>query len=96
MNEDEKMFSIGIMSFVVVMVLTFALQVCYREQNRERTRIRNQIVQTQQEIAVAEATHAAFLRPESLGNLVSGVVPRAEPISFHKTVEIQNLPDRMN
>ena len=34
-------------------------------------------------------------REERLRNLVSNVVPKAEVISFHKSVEIQELPDRM-
>ncbi|MCR5193979.1 MAG: hypothetical protein K6B71_00430 [Alphaproteobacteria bacterium] len=95
MNEDEKIFRIGMVSFIIVLGLTFAIQVCYRAQNRERDRVRRDIVQTQQEIAVAQASFAAYVRPEILRNLVSGIEPNAEVISFHKSVEIDNLPDRV-
>lgn len=95
MNEDEKMFRIGIGMLIVMVALSVALQVCYRAQNRERERVRRDIVQTQQDIAVAQAKFAALVRPESLRNLVSGAVPHAEVISFHKSVEIGELPDRI-
>ncbi|MBQ7185693.1 MAG: hypothetical protein IJR92_02710 [Alphaproteobacteria bacterium] len=96
MNEDEKIFRIGMVSFIIVLGLTFAIQVCYRAQNRERDRVRREIVQTQQEIAVAQASFAAYVRPEILRNLVSGVAPNAEVISFHKSVEIGQLTDRLD
>lgn len=95
MSEDEKMFRIGIGMLVVMVVGTVALQVCYRAQNRERERVRREIVQTQQDIAVAQAKFASLVRPESLRNLVSGTVQHAEVISFHKSVEIGELPDRI-
>lgn len=95
MSEDEKMFRIGIGMLIVMVVGTVALQVCYRAQNRERERVRREIIQTQQDIAVAQAKFASLVRPESLRNLVSGTVPHAEVISFHKSVEIGELPDRI-
>ena len=94
MNEDEQMFRIGSVMLVLMIIVTVALQVCYRTQNTERKRVRAQIVQTQQDIAVAQANFASQVRPESLRNLVSGVVPRAEPISFNKSIDIQDLPNR--
>lgn len=95
MSEDEKMFRIGIGMLVVMVAVTVALQVCYRAQNRELGRLRREIVQTQQDIAVDQAKFASLVRPESLRNLVSGAVPHAEVISFHKSVEIGLLPDRI-
>lgn len=95
MNEDEKMFHIGIAMLVVIGIITVALQVCYRVQNDARKNIRRKIVQIEQEIAVASANFASYVRPEILRNLVSSVVPKAEVISFNKTVEITNLPDRI-
>jgi len=95
MNPEEKMFRIGVIMAFAMVAINVALQVCYRAQNSERKRVRRDIVQTQQDIAVAQAKFASLVRPESLRNLVSGVVPRAEVISFNKSVEIRNLPDRM-
>lgn len=95
MNQDEKMFRIGVIMTIVMFTVTVALQVCYRAQNSERKRVRRDIVQTQQDIAIAQAKFASLVRPESLRNLVSGVVPQAEVISFNKSVEIRDLPDRI-
>lgn len=95
MNEDEKMFHIGIAMLVIVGVITVGLQVCYRVQNNARRNVRQEIVQTEQEIAVASANFAAYVRPEILRNLVTSSVPKAEVISFNKSVEITDLPDRI-
>jgi len=94
MNEDEKMFQIGLWSLGAVLLLTIGLQVCYRTQNRSRDHVRHQIVQTQQEIAARQANFASYVRPEILRNLVISITPRAEVISFHKSVAIDDLPMR--
>ncbi|MBO4480076.1 MAG: hypothetical protein J5742_00425 [Alphaproteobacteria bacterium] len=95
MNEDEKMFHIGIIMLVVMSVMTVALQVCYRVQNSARRNVHQKIVQTQKDFAVAQANFSSYVRPEILRNLVTSTTPKAEVISFHKSVEIQELPDRM-
>lgn len=95
MNEDVKMFHIGIAMFVAMGVVTMALQVCYRVQNDSRRSVRQKIVQTQKDYAVAQANFASYVRPEILRNLVTSAVPKAEVISFHKSVEIHELPDRI-
>jgi len=94
MGEDEKMFQIGIWSLGAVVLLTVGLQVCYRTQNRARNRVRAEIVRTQQEIAVAQANFASYVRPEILRNLVVSIAPKSEVISFHKSVAINELPDK--
>ena len=95
MNEDEKMFHIGIAMVIIMFVVTIALKVCYRVQNDARRSIHQKIVQTQKDYAVAQANFASYVRPEILRNLVTNAVPKAEVISFHKSVEIQELPDRI-
>lgn len=94
MTEDEKMFQIGLWALGAVVLLTVGLQVCYRTQNRARERTRAEIVRTQQEIALAQANFASYVRPEILRNLVVSVVPNATTIGFHKTVAIEGLPFR--
>lgn len=94
MGEDEKMFQIGLWACILVSVLAAVLQVCYRTQNRSRNRVRAEIVKTQQEIAVAQANFASYVRPEILRNLVVSVYPKTEVISFHKSVAIDDLPNR--
>lgn len=94
MSADEKMFHIGLWAFGAVLMLTIGLQVCYRTQNRARNRVRAEIVQTQQEIAVKTADFASYVRLESLRNLVDVIYPKAEVVSFHKSIAISELPDR--
>ncbi len=94
MSADEKMFHIGLWAFGAVLMLTIGLQVCYRTQNRSRNRVRADIVRTQQEIAAQTAAFASFVRPEILRNLVVSIYPKAEVISFQKSVSIAQLPDR--
>lgn len=96
MNEDEKMFHIGIVMLVVMGVITVGLQVCYRVQNDERARVRRETVEVQQNIDKARVLFESQVRPESLRNMVDGVLGKSEFISFQKTIEIQNLPDRIS
>lgn len=94
MNEDEKMFHIGVWSLIIVAVLAVMLQVCYRTQNRVLNRVRADIVQTKQAIAVAETDFAAYVRPEILGNIVKIINPKAEIVGFQKNTFINELPER--
>lgn len=94
MNEDEKMFQIGVWSFIIVAVMTVMLQVCYRTQNRVLNRVRADIIQTKQNIAVAETDFAAYVRPEILGSVVKLVNPKSETVGFQKNISIGDLPER--
>lgn len=94
MNEDVKIFRIGLWALGGVFLMTIGLQVCYRTQNRARNHVKTQIVQTQQEIAVRQANFASYVRPEILRNLVVSVAPKSEVIGFNKSVDINELPNR--
>ena len=94
MNEDEKMFQIGVWSLIIMAVLTVILQVCYRTQNRVLNRVRADIVQTKQNIAIAETDFAAYVRPEILGSVVKLINPKAETVGFQKNISINELPER--
>ena len=94
MHDDEKMFQIGVWTLGVVLLMTVTLQVAFRTQNRQINRVRREIVQTQQKIAVAEVNFASYVRPESLRNLVNGLAPKSETISFNKSVSINDLKNR--
>lgn len=94
MNEDEKMLQIGIWSVIIMAVLVVILQVCYRTQNRVLNHIRADIIQTKQNIAVAETDFAAYVRPEILGSVVKLINPKSETVGFQKSVTINELPER--
>ena len=96
MNDDEKMFQIGVWSLGIVLLLTVTLQVSFRTQGRQINRVRREIVQTQQQIAVSQANFASYVRPEILRNMVVTIAPKSEVVSFQKSVEIDKLPVRDN
>lgn len=91
-DESEKMFKWGIGLAMSVLMLTAVLQVCYRTQNRARANVNKEIVKTQQEIAIADADFSSYVGNEILRNIVTNIYPKAETISFNKTVTIDNLP----
>ena len=94
MHDDEKMFHIGAWAFGLALMISVVLQVAYRTQDRQLNRVRREIEQTQKDIAVAQASFAAYVRPEILRNLVVSVAPKSEPVSFNKSVAIYELPIR--
>ncbi len=94
MSEDQKMFQIGAWALGIVFVLMIGLQVGYRTQRRSISRVANDIVKTQQEIAIAQANFASFVRPEVLRNSVLMIAPKSETVSFHKSVLVSQLPDK--
>lgn len=93
MGDDEKMFQIGAWSLGIVLLMTVALQVVNRTQDRTRNRVRADIVKAQQDRAVEETRFASYVRPEVLRNTVTGVYPRAEAVGFTKTISISDLPE---
>lgn len=94
MSDDKKMFQIGSWSLGIVVMLLLVFQVCFRTQLGQLNRVRRDIVKTQQNIAVAEANFASYVRPESLRNMVMMIVPKAEVISFQKAIAIESLENR--
>ena len=95
MGESKKMWYIGLWAICLMLMLSAVLQVCYRTQSKLRNRVRSEIVQTQQDIAVAQANFASYVRPEILRNLVSSIRPNAEVVSFHKAVSVNDLPEKI-
>lgn len=92
MGEAKRMLHIGFWSVCLAFTMSAVLQVCYRTQNKMRNRVRSEIVQTQQDIALAQADFASYVRPEILRNMVTSVYPKVEVISFHKHVSVYDLP----
>ena len=94
MNEDEKMFHIGVWALIAVAVLTVVLQVCYRTQNRVLKRVHADIAATERQIAIDETKFAEYVLPNTLRDRVTTNTPHAETIGFHKNVTIDELADR--
>lgn len=93
-DESEKIFKLGLGLAMLVFLLTAALQVCYRTQNRSRARIHKDIVKVQQDIAIADASFSAYVGNEILRDMVVSVYPKAEVITFNKSVKSDELPNK--
>lgn len=93
-DESEKMFNWGLGLVFAALMLTAVLQVCFRVQDKTRANVRAEIVKTQQDIAVASANFAAYVRPEILRNMVFGINPKSEVVSFNKSIAINDIPIR--
>lgn len=92
MRDDEKMFNLGVIMFVSVMCLIVFLQVAYRKQNNDIKNVRSAMESVQQEYEVAETRFSALLAADSLRNSVVGTLPKAETVSFSKTIHINDIP----
>lgn len=91
MDEESKMFKWGVGLAIFVFLLTAALQVSFRTNDKARARIRARIVETQQDIAERRAAFASFVRPEILRNLVFNIYPKSETVNFNKSISVNNL-----
>ncbi|MFQ6760560.1 MAG: hypothetical protein ACLRFM_04170 [Alphaproteobacteria bacterium] len=94
MNEEAKMFKIGVCSLVGVIFLIVGLQVCYRTQHKSLKFTYDETVKTQQQIAVAQAKFESMTNSEYLLGMLTAVNPHVEIIGFRKYVEIDDLPLR--
>ena len=94
MNEEQKMFKIGVCSLVGVVFLIVGLQVCYRTQHKSLKYTYDEIVKTQQQIAVAQAKFESMTNSEYLLGMVTTFNPNVEIIGFRKYTTIEDLPLR--
>ncbi len=94
MNEEQKMFKIGVCSFIGVIFLIVGLQVCYRNQHKSLKFTHDEIVKTQQQIAIAQAKFESMTNSEYLLGMVTAVNPHVEIIGFRKYTDVEDLPLR--
>lgn len=92
MQDDQKMLNISVGMAIVVAFLAAVLQVCYREQNISMKKVRNSIETAKHELEMAETKFSALSSSESLRNSVSITNPKAEVVSFSKTIHIDEIP----
>ena len=94
MTDEQKMFKIGVCSFIGVIFLIVGLQVCYRIQHKSLKFTHDEIVKTQQQIAIEQAKFESMTNSEYLLGMVTAVNPHVEIIGFRKYAEIEDLPLR--
>lgn len=92
MRDDEKMFNIGVGMLMGVVFLIMFLQVCYRVQNSNLSSVRNALENARHEYDLAGTNFSALSSADSLRNSVVGMNPKAETVSFSKTINIENIP----
>ena len=92
MRDDEKMFNLGMIMAIGMVCLIVFLQVCYREQNNNLKNVRREMDATRQEFALAQTKFSALSSADSLRSSVIGINPKAETVSFSKTIHIDSIP----
>lgn len=94
MNEEQKMFKIGVWSLVGIIFIIVALQVCYRTQHKSLKVTHDRIVEIQKKFAIEQAKFESMTNFEYLRDRVESVSPHIEIIGFKKYTEIEDLPLR--
>lgn len=92
MRDDEKLFNLGMVMAISMVCLIVFLQVCYREQDNNLKGVRRAMDTTRQEFSVAQTRFSALSSADSLRSSVVGINPKAETVSFSKTIHIDNIP----
>ena len=92
MHDDEKMWNIGVTMVVFVVCLIAFLQVCYRVQDNNLKSVRKEMENTKQEYDIAGTKFSALSSAGSLRASVAEINPKAETVSFSKTVRIEDIP----
>lgn len=92
MRDDEKMYNIGWAMLIGIGFIISFLQVAYRVQSKNLNDVRRTMEDTRHEYDIAKTKFSALSSADSLRGSVIGVNPRAETVSFSKTVHIDNIP----
>lgn len=92
MHDDEKMFNIGLFMLIGMIVLIMFLQVCYRVQNENLKVVRNSLENVRHDYALAETKFSKLSSGDFLRSSVTGMNPKAETVSFSKTIHIDDIP----
>ena len=92
MRDDQKMFNIGVGLFLGLVFVIEFLQVAYRVQDNNLKSVRRNMIETKQEYDIARTKFSALSSADSLRNSVIGINPKAETVSFSKTLHINNIP----
>ena len=82
MNEEQKMFKMGVWALTGCVLVMVALQVANRIQRRTLNYTNAEIVKTQQQIAVSQAKFESMINAAYLQSSVMAVVPRVETIGL--------------
>ena len=66
MNESDNFFKVGIISFILVLIITILLQVLYRDQNRVIKKINNRMKEVNRLTEIKSAKFSQFVSSDNL------------------------------
>ena len=92
MQDDEKLFNIGVVFALGMVLMTAFLQVCYREQNKNLNSVHRNLNDVRHQYEIAETKFSSLSSADSLRNSVMITNQSAEVVSFSKTVNIDEIP----
>ena len=92
MQDDEKMFNIGVTMVVSIVCLIAFLQVCYRVQENNLKSVRRSLETTKQEYDIAGTKFSALSSAGLLRASIAEINPNMETVSFSKTIHIDDIP----
>ena len=92
MQDDEKMFNIGVTMVVSIVCLIAFLQVCYRVQENNLKSVQRSLETTKQEYDIAGTKFSALSSAGLLRASVAEINPKMETVSFSKTIHIDDIP----
>ena len=92
MRDDEKMHNIGVTMVCCVFALIAFLQVCCRVQDSNLRSVRKDMEDTLHAYDVAKTEFSSLSSAGTLRKSVLKVNPKAETVSFSKTLHIDKIP----
>lgn len=91
MRDDTRLYRLGWIMLIIVGLLMAALSICYEAQRREMNSVHRKLQTVNKEISDAEHKFEDSVN-KSVRNLVKTMNPKAENVSFKKTVNVEDIP----
>ena len=91
MNESDKIFKIGMIVFIVVLIITILFQVLYRDQNRKIKKINKRMKEVNRLTEIKQAKFSQFVSNDNLHIIVKSLNLNYERLNFDKVINICDL-----
>ena len=91
MNESDKIFKIGMIVFIVVLIITILFQVLYRDQNRKIKKINKRMKEVNRLTEIKQAKFSQFVSNDNLHIIVKSLNLNYERLNFDKVINIGDL-----
>ncbi len=91
MNESDKIFKVGMIVFIVVLIITILFQVLYRDQNRKIKKINKRMKEVNRLTEIKQAKFSQFVSNDNLHIIVKSLNLNYERLNFDKVINIGDL-----